>query len=423
MYQAFYGLHERPFDLTPNPRFLFMTPGHREALSTIQYGMSGRKGLTLVVGPAGTGKTTLVHAAIEGQQGQKTRALYLTNPVISRDEFFQFLADELGLSMPAERSKPRFLHELRAHLLARHAKGELTALIVDEAQAMPDDLLEEVRLLENLETTSEKLLPVVLVGQSELADRLKQPALVPIKQRIALRSTLAPLSARETATYVAERLRIAGGDIDTIFTQEAVAAICGSCGGIPRTISVVCDNALVSGFALDQHLVGASIISEVCRDFDLPVARVAGSTRGSASAGVAPTRQGPQAQTALTVVPAPADAPAPILVQAFPMSNFRMTPAPVSNALAVDPPTEGPSPHRHSRPDPLRTLSRGAIAAPRVLMKGLRSLRAAPRLLVTGLRWSVRTPRLLVTGLRWLVTAMRSLIMRTASLITRTASR
>jgi general secretion pathway protein A len=272
MYEAFYGLDERPFDLTPNPRFLLMTDAHRDALSTIQYGISGRKGFTLVLGPAGTGKTTLVHAAIERQQGKGgARAVYIGNPTLTREEFFELLALEFGLSVGGVGSKTQFLRDLHAELLRRHAAGTLTALIIDEAQAMSDQLFEELRLLENFETPSEKLLPVVLVGQPELADRLRQPSLQQLKQRIALRSTLPPLTTSEVAAYIAERIRIAGGDVARIFTPEAVAAVCLSCGGIPRNISVVCDNALVSGFALDERPIGRAIVEDVCRDFDLHV--------------------------------------------------------------------------------------------------------------------------------------------------------
>lgn len=270
MYEAYFGLQERPFDLTPNPRFLFMTPGHREALSTIQYGIAGRKGVTLLVGPAGTGKTTLIYAALERQSGTRdAKALFLTNPTLTRAEFFEFLALEIGLTADAERSKTHFLRELTATLTKRHESGAVTALIVDEAQAMPDELLEEVRLLANMETTTDKLLPVVLVGQLELAVRLQDERLQQLKQRVALRSTLAPLTRQETAAYVAERLRIAGGDVRSVFTADAVASVFEGSRGIPRTISVLCDNALVSGFALDQRPIGRAVIDEVRRDFDL----------------------------------------------------------------------------------------------------------------------------------------------------------
>ena len=269
MYEAYYGMRERPFDLTPNPRFLFMTPGHREALSTIQYGITGRKGVTLLLGEAGTGKTTLVHAALELQAGDNGRAVFLTNPTLTREEFFEFLAYEFGLSDAAARSKPQFLRELNQTLRDRLKEGVITTLIVDEAQALSDVLLEEVRLLANMETSTEKLLPVVLVGQPELADRLNRQELQQLKQRVALRAALQPLSAHDTAAYVAERIRIAGGDVRTVFTPEAVAAVYECTGGVPRTISVVCDNALVSGFAVDERPVGPEIIAEVSRDFDL----------------------------------------------------------------------------------------------------------------------------------------------------------
>ena len=285
MYEAYYGLRERPFDLTANPRFLFMTPGHREALSTIQYGIAGRKGITLLVGPAGTGKTTLVHAAVERQAGGRDgKALILTNPTLTREEFFEFLALEFGLSERASHSKLHLLRELQETLTRRHGAAVVTALIVDEAQAMPDELLEEVRLLANMETATDKLLPVVLVGQLELAVRLKDVRLQQLRQRIALRATLAPLTRAETSAYIAERIRIAGGDVRKVFASDAISTIYQCSGGIPRIISVLCDNALVSGFALDQRPIRRAVIDEVRSDFDLEFVRDVEDSRDGASA-------------------------------------------------------------------------------------------------------------------------------------------
>jgi general secretion pathway protein A len=285
MYEAYYGLRERPFDLTPNPRYLMMTSSHREALSTIQYGLSGRKGITLLLGPAGTGKTTLVHAALEHPH-DNVKVLCLTNPMLSRDEFFEFLTIEFGLDEALAKSKTLVLVELRRILRERRAAGGFTALIIDEAQAMSHALLEEVRLLTNLETSTEQLLSIVLVGQVELADRLNEPKLHQLKQRVALRSKLSPLTAQQATAYIAERIRIAGGDVASIFSRDAIAAIYECSRGIPRTISVICDNALVSGFAIDQRPVGRAVIAEVSRDFDFAAPRRQDGAGDAAPGGV-----------------------------------------------------------------------------------------------------------------------------------------
>ena len=269
MYESFYGLRERPFDLTPNPRFLFLTAKHREALSNIEYGIVGRKGITLLIGEAGTGKTTLIRAALDALRRPEGRCVYLNNPTLTRAEFYELLAAGLGLSAHAAASKAGFLMELDESLLARHRAGGYTALIIDEAQSLPMELMEEVRLLANLETVTEKLLPVVIAGQPELADRLNDEGLRQLKQRVALRCDLSALNIQETASYISGRIRICGGDIARIFTRDAVATIHARSRGIPRTISVICENALVSGFAADIKPIDRAIVLEVCRDFHL----------------------------------------------------------------------------------------------------------------------------------------------------------
>jgi len=268
MYEAFYGLRERPFELTPNPRFLLMTGQHREALTTLEYGLSGRTGIALLVGEAGTGKTTVVHAALQSPSVRHSHVVYLNNPALTRDEFLEFLAAGFGLSVEATKSKTRCLAELTERLAARHAAGSMAALVVDEAQCLPDGLLEEIRLLANIESASEKLLSIILAGQPEVASRLNQPSLRQLKQRIGLRCTLQPLGAADTAAYVAARLRVAGAGVDGIFTDDAIETIHERSGGIPRTISVIADNALVTGFALDRRPVDRAVVLEVCRDFD-----------------------------------------------------------------------------------------------------------------------------------------------------------
>jgi general secretion pathway protein A len=285
MYERFYGLEERPFDLTPNPRYLFLTAKHREGLSHLHYGVSGSKGITLLIGDAGTGKTTLVHAALEKQREQDACTVYLSNPMLTRAEFFEFLAWGFGLDSSVGESKTRFLVDLTQRLVDRRAAGNATALIIDEAQCLPDDLLEEIRLLANIETAVDKLLPVVLVGQPELADRLNEPSLRQLKQRVALRCVLPALDGSETAAYIANRVRIAGGDSRQLFTPQAIATIFERSRGIPRTISVICDNALVSGFASDERPVGRDLVIEVCRDFDF---HAAAPVSGAAAAAAQP---------------------------------------------------------------------------------------------------------------------------------------
>jgi len=268
MYEAFYGLRERPFELTPNPRFLLMTPRHREALTTLEYGLAGRTGIALLIGEAGTGKTTIVHAALQSQSAQQSRAVYLNNPSLTRTEFTEFLAAGFGLSADAAKSKTTCLAELTEMLAARHAAGMMAALIIDEAQCLSDMLLEEVRLLTNIESAAEKLLSIILAGQPELAVRLNHPSLRQLKQRIGLRCALSPLTLEETSAYIAARVQIAGGDARTLFTAEAIDTVHQRSGGIPRTISVICDNALVTGFALDKRPVDQQVVLEVCDDFE-----------------------------------------------------------------------------------------------------------------------------------------------------------
>lgn len=268
MYVRFYDLRERPFDLTPNPRFLVATEIHREALANLQYALAGRKGITLLVGEAGSGKTTVIRAAIE-DQSEATHCVHLRNPALTRDEFVEMLAAQFGLSERARRSKTALLLELEELLRQRHAAEEATALVIDEAHLLSCELLEEVRLLANIETDSEKLMSLVLAGQREIADRLNDPALSQLKQRVELRCELGPLERRETFAYIVGRIAAAGGVSRNLFTREAVELIHERSKGNPRTINVISDNALIAGLALQQRPVTVQTVSEVCRDFDI----------------------------------------------------------------------------------------------------------------------------------------------------------
>lgn len=269
MYQTFFGLRELPFELTANPRFLLFTPQHREALGNLEYGLSSAKAVTLLLGEAGTGKTTLLRAALESERCRKVTCVYLHNPALTRSEFLQMLSVQLGLGTAAEESKATLLVRLESTLKERRAAGQIVALVVDEAQSLSYELLEEIRLLANIETATEKLLPLVLAGQPELADRLNEPGLRQLKQRVALRCQLAPLTLQETASYIVARITAAGGNAARLFTREAVVCIHEHAQGIPRTISVICDNALVTAMALGRRPVDLGMVTEVCKDFDL----------------------------------------------------------------------------------------------------------------------------------------------------------
>ncbi len=285
MYERYYGLLERPFDLSPNPRFLCFTPQHREALVHLQYGLAGRPGVTMLVGEAGTGKTTLVRAALQAGSASST-IVHLSNPTLTRAEFFDYLADGFGFSADAGRSKIQFLRELEQALNGN--EGPMLALVVDEAQSVPYELLEEIRLLTNAEAPNGRSLAVALVGQPELARRLDEARLRQLKQRVVLRCELTPLTLKDTAAYISARVKTAGGEATQLFTRGAVVAIHQQSGGIPRVISVICDNALVNGFAADQKPVDASVVIDVARSLALastnspPAAVVAAPAAASA---------------------------------------------------------------------------------------------------------------------------------------------
>jgi len=268
MYESFFGFRERPFDLTPNPRLLVLTDGHREALSNLKYAIASRKGITLLLGEAGSGKTTLIRTAIE-QQGSSVYCVHIHNPALTRPEFVEMLAHKFGLSTEARTSKTAMLLEMEEMLRVRDDAGETSVLIVDEAQSLSNELLEEVRLLANIETDERKLLSVIIAGQPELGGRMSNPDLRQLKQRVALRCELRALTLSETVAYLAGRIQAAGGVGRQVFTREAVMLIHERSGGIPRIISVIADNALLTGFAMGQRPVSSQIVLDVCTDFDI----------------------------------------------------------------------------------------------------------------------------------------------------------
>jgi general secretion pathway protein A len=304
MYESFFELSARPFDLTPSPKFLVLTESHREALRNLEYGIASRKGITLLIGEAGAGKTTIIRSAVE-KQSVRVHCVHLNNPTLTREEFVEMLATKFALSPRAFGSKTQLLLELEALLSERRLRGETTVLIVDEAQSLSLELLEEIRLLANMETDDEKLMSVIIAGQPELADRLNERDLRQLKQRVALRCELRALTLLEAEIYVAGRIRAAGGVGSSVFTREAIAVLHEVSRGLPRTINVIADNALLGGFAAGIRPVGSAIVQEVCRDFDL---LPAAASAGTGSAPTVHARPGDLRPAAAVAGPRQADA-------------------------------------------------------------------------------------------------------------------
>jgi len=268
MYKEFFGLRANPFNVNPDPRYLFLTRHTEEALACLTYGIQSRKGFVLLTGEVGTGKTTLINKLLEWLRAQQVPTAFVFNSRMNVPQFLDYMMADFGL--PCEtRSKSQVLMRLYNWLLERYRAGETAVLIVDEAQNLPDEVLEEIRMMTNLETFTEKLLQIVLVGQTELEQRLKHPNLRQLRQRLTLRAKTHPLSADETKSYIHQRLRIAGSNGQQIFDPEALSAIHRYSGGIPRIVNLLCEHCLVSAFVDEQKIVSPSVVDAVARDFDL----------------------------------------------------------------------------------------------------------------------------------------------------------
>jgi type II secretory pathway predicted ATPase ExeA len=269
MYKQFFGLARNPFEISPDPFFYHPTPRHNEALANLHYGVGRRKGFIVITGEVGTGKTLLVRCLLAELRKNNIAFAYVFNPLLPVVEFFQYIMADFGLPY-AGRNKTEMLLDLNRFLIQRHAKGLITALVVDEAQALRTDLLEEIRLLTNLETSQQKLLQIVLLGQPELEMVLDSPELRQLKQRVALRCQLQQLDEHQTHDYVLSRLSRAGAPAEpAIFTQEALDRIFEYSRGIPRIINNLCENAMVNAFARETRPVTGDMITEVATDFRL----------------------------------------------------------------------------------------------------------------------------------------------------------
>lgn len=269
MYKQFFGLTKNPFEISPDPFFYHATPRHNEALANLHYGVGRRKGFIVITGEVGTGKTLLVRCLLAELRKNNIAFGYVFNPLLSTTEFLQYIMADLGLQYTG-RSKTEMLLDLNRFLIQRHARGLITALVVDEAQALRPELLEEIRLLTNLETSQQKLLQIVLMGQPELEGTLDSPGLRQLKQRVSLRCQLLPLDEEQTHGYVLSRLERAGAKAEpAIFEPEALVKIHEYSRGIPRIINNLCENAMVNAFARQERTVTGDMITEVAADFRL----------------------------------------------------------------------------------------------------------------------------------------------------------
>ena len=270
MYKKFFGLKENPFNVNPDPRYLYLTPNTQEALACLTYGIETRKGFILLTGEVGTGKTTLINKLLEWLHKERVFTAFVFNPRLSVSQFFDFMMADFGIPCESHQ-KGHMLVRLNQWLLDRYQAGERAVLVVDEAQNLSPQLLEEIRLLTNLETSTEKLLQIVLSGQPELEHKLNQPQLRQLRQRITLRAKTRQLTLEETQGYIEERMRIAGAENPDIFSPEAVAAVHRYARGIPRVTNLLCEHALVNSFASQQNPVPADVVEEVAHDFDLHI--------------------------------------------------------------------------------------------------------------------------------------------------------
>lgn len=311
MYESFHGLRERPFELTPTPRYLFLTPGHRRALINLELGLATRAGVVALIGEPGTGKTTVAQALI-AKRGGITTFVYLNQSLTSSADLRQSLVESLNLGPRGVTSNTDLVRDLKARFADRTEPASPAALLVDEAQSLPDDVLEEIRLLSNIETASGRLLTLALIGQPKLAARLNEDMWAQLKQRIEIRSALTPLELTESAAYICSRVKTAGGDAAQLFTADAIRLIHECARGTPRTINVICENALVAAFAEQTHQVTQRLVQQVCAELDLlPAASAAAAPAAVAMAAPVAAAAASVSSAAAALPRPPATTPAP----------------------------------------------------------------------------------------------------------------
>lgn len=292
LYQTHFGLSQAPFNITPDPGFLYLSSSHREGLAQLSYGIRAKKGFVVLTGEVGTGKTTLIHALLKDLNGSAQTALIFST-IVNPADLLRSVCEEFGLVEPKRPLQEihDYLVLLNEFLLANYRKGENCALIIDESQNLSAEVLESIRLLSNFETSKDKLLQILLVGQPELAVRLNSPELRQLKQRVMLRHHLRALSLQECCEYVLNRLKVAGAD-RPIFSPNALENIHAYSGGIPRIVNVLCDNALLTGYALARKEIDTGIIREVAENLGITtnvearvrsIRQVVNNTKGTGS--------------------------------------------------------------------------------------------------------------------------------------------
>ncbi|WP_035358850.1 ExeA family protein [Edaphobacter aggregans] len=267
MYNSFFKLHSSPFGTSPDPRFLYMMPHTREALACLEYGISARKGFTVLTGEVGTGKTTLLRRALASFSNRRVSTSFVFNPRLEVLDFLEFVLTDFGVN-PATRTKSGMLLQLNRWLIERFRMEETCVVVVDEAQNLSWELLEEIRLLTNLETSSEKLLQIVLSGQPELEEKLRHPSVRQLRQRVALWCRTQALTESQTHAYVAERLRLAGATW-SIFSLEALDLVHRYSRGIPRVINLLCEHCLIVAYVEQAQQVTATMVEGVAAELEL----------------------------------------------------------------------------------------------------------------------------------------------------------
>ncbi len=287
MYKKFFGLIRSPFDISPDPYFLFSTSRHNEALASIVHGVIRRKGFMVLTGEVGTGKTLMVRCLLELLRTRGVASANVFNPRLRPKEFLHYIIGDLGMNPANTENKGTLLLQLYNYLIARQKINQTAVLIVDEAQVMDIELLEEIRLLTNLETAQQKLLQIVLVGQPELDQKMDSPQLRQLKQRTTLRCALEPLQELETRAYIWQRMKRAGANFQAvlIFPPATVQAIFSYTHGIPRLINIVCENALITAYARQSKTVPVEIIDEVAHDLRLRVTSHSFESRDASTEG------------------------------------------------------------------------------------------------------------------------------------------